>query len=739
MDINTRGLMADAKFFESYSRFISEEQRFETWAEAVERVMHTHRIKYKEKLDGNEKLKALFDVVQKAYTEKIILGSQRALQFGGDQLLKHEFRLYNCLGGHANNVNWFGEYFYLLLCGCGVGASVQKHHVARLPMIRPRTKQSKTFVVPDSIEGWAQAIDVLMSSFFMGGGKHPEYEGRKVFFDTSEIREKGAPISGGFKAPGPEPLQRCLAKVERLLNNVAEDGILRPIHVFDIGMYIADAVLSGGVRRAATIFLFSKDDEEMMASKTGNWFVENKQRARANISAVLLRDDTSKEEFETLIANTKEYGEPGFVWVDDLEYCYNPCLEIGFYPIIEIDGKEIHGFQACNLCEINGDLCDTEEKFLYACKMAAIMGTIQAGYTNFKFVSDATRQIIEREALLGVSLTGWMNHPDVLLSEAVMKKGAAVIKETNAYVAKLLGINQAARTTCVKPAGNASVLLRTASGVHAEHAKRYLRTVQMSKMQEVGQIIRDTNAYMVEESVWSADKSDYSIAFPVVAPKGSMFKKDLNAIKFLQIIKSIQVNWVWEGTNEGLCADPKKKVRHNVSNTVHVHPEEWGDVSNFIYDNRDYFTGVSLLSATGEKDYHQAPYQEVKSETELAKMYGPAALFASGLIVDSTNGFDNLWQACDVAMNPNADKSNQETKDTRSDWIRRFNKFAVNHFDGDLKKTSYCLKDVYLLWKWQKIQLNFVDPHLEDRLKIAKSTDIDTMGAVACSAGGCEI
>jgi ribonucleoside-triphosphate reductase len=218
-----------------------------------------------------------------------------------------------------------------------------------------------------------------------------------------------------------------------------------------------------------------------------------------------------------------------------------------------------------------------------------------------------------------------------------------------------------------------------------------------------------------------------------------MFKKDLNAIKFLEIIKSIQINWVWEGTNEALCADPKKKVRHNVSNTVHVHPEEWGDVSDFIYDNRDYFTGVSLLSATGEKDYHQAPYQEVKSETELAKMYGPAALFASGLIVDSTNGFDNLWQACDVAMNPNADKSNQETKDTRSDWIRRFNKFAVNHFDGDLKKTSYCLKDVYLLWKWQKIQLNFVDPHLEDRLKIAKSTDIDTMGAVACSAGGCEI
>lgn len=726
--------MADSKFFESYSRYIENEKRYETWAESVERVMATHRKKYAKQLAEKPELTDLFSRVQEAYVDRAILGSQRALQFGGDQLLKHEFRLYNCLGGHANQVNFFGEYFYLLLCGCGVGASVQKHHVANLPMIRPRTKQPKTHVVEDSIEGWGTALDVLMSSFFIGGGKYPEYEGRRVFFDTSPIRDKGAIISGGFKAPGPEPLQRCLAKVERLLVSIAEEGVLRPIHVYDICMFVADAVLAGGVRRAATIFLFSVDDEEMMNSKIGDWFVTNPQRARSNNSAVCLRDQFTKEEFEALIKRTREFGEPGFVFVDDLEMTFNPCVEIGFYPIDVTTG--IHGFQACNLCEINGDKCDSEEAFYYACEMAAIMGTIQAGYTNFKFVSEATRKIIEREALLGVSLTGWLNHPNVLLQPEVMRKGAKIVRETNAKVAKLLGINQAARTTCVKPAGNASVLLGTASGVHPEHSKRYLRTVQMNKMQEVAEILRNTNPYMVEDSVWSQSKSDYAIAFPVIAPKDSMVKKELTAIKFLEIIKSIQENWVWEGTNEDLCVN--KKVRHNVSNTVHVMEDEWGAVVNFIFENRNFFTAVSLLSSTGSKDYHQAPYQEVFSESELARMYGPAAFFASGLIVDSAEGFSNLWEACSIAMNPVSDQSNQEMKDIRSDWVRRFGKFAKVHFKGDLKKTAYCLKDIYLLWKWEKIQKNFVDPKLEDQLKIAKSIDADTMGAIACSAGGCE-
>jgi ribonucleoside-diphosphate reductase alpha chain len=246
----------------------------------------------------------------------------------------------------------------------------------------------------------------------------------------------------------------------------------------------------------------------------------------------------------------------------------------------------------------------------------------------------------------------------------------------------------------------------------------------MNKLQEVGLILQETNPYMVDEGVWSADKSDFAIAFPIIAPKGSMYKKDLTAVKFLEIIKSIQQNWVWEGTNEELCV--VKGIKHNVSNTVHVLPDEWESVADFIFDNKEYFTGVSLLAASGSKDYHQAPYQEVYSETELAKMYGPA------------EGFKDLWDACRVAMNPAGDKSNQETKDVRSDWIRRFNKFAGSHFNGDMQRTSYCLKDVYLLWKWHKIQQNFVDPNLEGRLRIAKNTDIDSMGAIACAGVGCE-
>jgi ribonucleoside-triphosphate reductase len=729
-DVNLRSLMSDVKFFEGYSRFNNETQSYESWEQAVERVMNTHRQFYKDKL--TPQLEALISDAEGSYKAKHVLGAQRALQFGGEQLLRHQMRLYNCTSSYCDRPEFFGEFFYILLCGAGAGFSVQKHHVDRLPMIRPRTKQPKTFVIPDSIEGWAQSLDILLSSFFMGGGKHPEYEGRRVYFDSTQIREKGAPISGGFKAPGPEPLVKALSKIERLLTNIAEEGRLRPIDCYDICMHASDAVLAGGVRRAATICLFSHDDDLMLTAKTGNWFNENPQRARSNNSAVLIRKDVTKEQFDSIIKSTKQFGEPGFVFSNSTEHCYNPCVEIGMLP--QYDGKS--GWQGCNLVEINGSHCTSKEKFLEICRAASILGTLQAGYTDFKFLDPISKKIFDREALLGVSITGWVNSPDTLLDEKVLKAGVKVIKEMNELVSSLIGINPSARLTCVKPAGNASVLLETASGVHDEPAPRYFRNVQINKMNEVCDVIKKLDPYMIEESVWSSEKTDYVISFPIIPPKGSLYKKDISAIDLLDRVKFIQKHWVEEGTVKERCVDPT--LRHNVSNTINVKEDEWEVVAEHIFKNREYYAGISLLASSGDKDYYQAPFTAVLTSKEIVKEYGDAALFASGLIVDAATGFKNLWDAVQIAEY-NHDQSNQELKDIRADWVRRFKKFADTYFDGDLKKTGYCLKDVWLLHKWNKIQTNYVPVNLVNELKIIRETDINTMGAQACAAGGCEL
>lgn len=737
-DRDTKDLMSDAKFFEGYSRWDDSKGRYETWDEAVSRVMNMHREFYKDKM--TPELELLISEAEDLYKKKYFLGAQRALQFGGDQLIKHQMRLYNCTSTYADRAEFFGEFFYVLLCGAGAGVSVQKHHIAKLPKIQNRTKQAKIHTVTDDIEGWATAADVLMSSYFVGGGKHPEFEGRRVYFDTSPIRDKGAMISGGFKAPGPEPLRRALDKIEHLLQGLILKGVtvLSPIHVYDIAMHLADAVLAGGVRRSATIFLFSPDDDEMMKAKTGNWFAENPQRGRSNNSAVIVRGEASREQFHTLMQSVRQFGEPGFVFVESTEHTYNPCVEIGKYPVhIADDGTKHSGWQGCNLTEINGAMANTEEEFLAACRGAAILGTLQAGYTNFKFINEISKKIFEREALLGVSITGWMNNPQILLQPEILQNGAKLVREVNRQVAKMIGTRPAARTTCVKPAGNASVLLKTASGVHGEQAPLYIRNVQMNKDSEVAQLIKAKNPYMIEESVWSQNKTDYVVSFPVIAPKTSIWKKDLYGTKLLEKVKLIQENWVEYGTDESLCVDPT--VRHNVSNTIDVLPEQWDEVEEYLFENRGSFAGVSLLSSMGDKDFAQAPFTAIETEEEIVQKYGRGAMFASGLIVDAAKIFDDLWSAVMIATHGDTSGS-QEKADIRADWIRRFNKYAETYFKGDLKKAEYCLKAVYLLHKWAKIQENYEPIEFAFQLESKKFTDIDTTGAAACAGPiGCAI
>jgi ribonucleoside-diphosphate reductase alpha chain len=724
--------MSQTKFYEGYSRWNEEQNRYETWEEAVTRVMDMHREYYAEKMSSE--LGQLINEAESLYKLQYALGAQRALQFGGEQLRKHQMRMYNCTSTYADRAAFFGELFYMLLCGAGAGFSVQNHHIAKMPDIAERKKQAKGYVIEDSIEGWADSLSVLMSSFFVGGGTHPEFEGRKVYFDLQNIRPKGAKISGGFKAPGPEPLRKALDKIEHMLQGIVLSGRnrLKPIEVYDIAMHAADAVLAGGVRRSATICLFSPDDEEMINAKTGNWFIDNPQRGRSNNSAVIVRSEITRDQFKDIMKSIKEFGEPGFYFVENKDFTTNPCVEIGMYP--QIDGQT--GWQGCNLTEINGGKCTTKEEFFKACRAAAILGTLQAGYTDFKYLNETSKKIFDREALLGVSITGWMNNPDVLFDEEIQREGAEIVKAVNKEVAELIGINAAARTTCVKPSGNASVLLQTASGIHAEHSPRYLRHVQLNKDSEVAQLIAQSNPYMVEESVWSANGTDYCTAFPVVSPEGSLYKEELFGTALLEKVKVVQQNWVEAGTNSELCADPE--LRHNVSNTVTVMPHQWSQVEDYVYDNRHSFAGISFLAGSGDKDFAQAPMTEVLTEEQIVDKYGKAALFASGLIVDTRkSGFRDLWEAAQVAQMD--EEYRGEVSDIRSEWIRRFNKFADNYFMGDTKEAEYCLKDVFLLHKWTKIQQNFTPVDFITQLNEKRFTDIDTMGAVACQGGACEI
>lgn len=731
-DYDLRAVMSDTKFYEGYSRWDESKDRYETWEESVARVMDMHRDYYKDKM--TPELSLMIDEAESLYKLKYALGAQRALQFGGDQLRKHQMRMYNCTSTYADRPRFFSELFYVLLCGAGAGFSVQDHHTARLPDIADRKKQAKGWVVEDSVEGWADALGALMSSYFTADQQFPEMAGRKVYFDLNSVRPKGAMINGGFKAPGPEPLRKALDKIEHLIQSRVLKGEkrLRPIDVYDIAMHAADAVLAGGVRRSATICLFTATDEEMINAKTGNWFTDNPQRGRSNNSAVIVRDEITREQFKSIMGSIKEFGEPGFYFVENKDFTTNPCVEIGMYP--QIDGQS--GWQGCNLTEINGGKCTTKEEFFKACRAGAILGTLQAGYTEFKYLDANTKKIFEREALLGVSVTGWMNNPDVLFDADVQREGAEIVKRVNKEVAALTGINPAARTTCVKPSGNASVLLQTASGIHAEHSPRYIRHIQLNKDTEVAQLIAESNPYMVEESVWSANGTDYCIGFPIVAPAGSLYREETYGTALLEKVSMVQNNWVEAGTNVELCAQPT--IRHNVSNTVTVQPHMWSEVEDYVYDNRHSFAGISFLAGMGDKDFAQAPMTEVLDEDQIVAKYGKAALFASGLIVDTRkSGFRDLWDATMQAQMP--EEYRGEVSDLNKEWIRRYNKFANNYFDGSLKETEYCLKDVFLLHKWVKIQQNIKPIDFVSQLNQKEFTDIDTMGAIACQGGACEI
>jgi len=719
-------------FVSKYARWIPEKNRRETWKEAVERVKNMMHTMYADKGISDE-INWAYDMMYK----KKILGSQRGLQFGGDPILKRHAKIYNCTSSYCDRLRFFQECFWLLLCGSGTGFSVQKHHIAKLPSLEHEIENGEgtKYVIEDSIEGWADALGVLLSSYFSKPiEEFKMYKNTYVVFDYSNIRPKGSDLSSGVgKAPGFEPLANGLEKIRTLLDRCIANGQkkLRPIDAYDIIMHSSDAVLSGGVRRSASLALFSADDEEMAKAKTGNWYIDNPQRARSNNSALLLKDETTLEQFQTLMESVKEFGEPGFIWSDSTEMTFNPCVEVGMWPVDEETGKS--GWQGCNLSTINCSSIEDENDFYDRCKAAAIIGTLQAGFTKLDYLGEISCKIFQREALLGVSLTGIMEKHDLVLSEKVLKAGAKIAVDTNKEMAKKIGINQAARVTCLKPEGTSSSMLGTSSGIHPHHAKRYIRHVQANVLEAPYQHFKNYNPQACEKSSWSANNTDEVIKFPIEVPDGAKLKNQLPAVDMLAIVKDTQKNWVYSGKNKGLCT--QEYLSHNVSNTVTVKPDEWDDVTKYIYNNRKYFAGISLIPQSGDKDYTQAPFTTVYTSREIVKEYGDAALWCSGLIELGLNAFDNnLWAACDyVSMNQAKETDSKE----KLLFITKMKNFAGKYFDGDLKRLTYCMKDVY---NW-KIYCDLYDTYKRVDYTQLLETEDNTAGIeeISCAGGACLI
>ena len=572
-------ILSDVTVYMKYARFRNDVQRRETWEELVTRNKEMHIKKYPQlTAEINETYKFVYD--------KKILPSMRSLQFGGKPIEISPNRIYNCAYLPIDDWRAFGEIMFLLLGGTGVGYSVQKHHVDELPEIRkPNTTKSRRYLIGDSIEGWADAVKLLMKSYFEGGST--------INFDFSDIRQKGALlVTSGGKAPGPQPLKECLIKIQGILDSKVDNDKLSCIEVHDIVCHIADAVLAGGIRRAALISLFSADDENMISSKSGSWWELNPQRGRANNSAVLLRNKITKSFFMELWKKIEASGtgEPGIYLSNDKDWGTNPCCEIALRP-----------FQFCNLCEVNVSDITTQEDLNERVKAASFIGTLQAGYTNFHYLRPIWQRTTEKDALIGVGMTGIGSGS---AQKFDLKQAADLVKETNLIVAKQIKINASARCTTIKPSGTSSLVLGTSSGIHAWHNDHYIRRIRVGKNEAIYSYLAIYHPELLEDEYFRPHDTAV-ISVPQKAPAGSIFRNE-SAIELLERVKSFYSNWVKTGHRTG-------QNTHNISATVSIKPDEWETVGEWMWDNKSFYNGLSVLPYNGGT-YIQAPFEDCSEE-----------------------------------------------------------------------------------------------------------------------------
>ena len=577
MDISQK-ILSDVVIFQKYAKYIPEIKRREVWEELCERNMAMHIRRFPAL---KEEIKAVYR--QYVFSKKI-LPSMRSMQFGGRPIELSNNRVYNCAYAAVNHPAVFSEAMFLLLGGTGFGFSVQKQHVAQLPVVKGPTEKTRRFLVGDSIEGWADSVKVLMKAYFQGKSD--------PIFDYRDIRPKGERlVTSGGKAPGPDPLRICLDQVRSVLNG-ARGRQLTPIECHDILCHIADAVLSGGIRRAALISLFSRDDMDMLTAKSGAWWELNPQRGRANNSVVLKRGEITEEEFKAIWKRVEDSGagEPGIYWTNDEDLGTNPCCEIS-----------LNDCQFCNLTETNVDDITSQEDLNARVKAAAFIGTLQASYTDFHYLRSKWKEITEKEALIGVGLTGIGSAAVLGLN---LDEAAQIVKEENARVAALLGINPAARTTTVKPSGTSSCVVGSASGIHAWHNDFYIRRVRVGKNESLYRYMLQNFPGLVEDCHFKPH-IEAVMSFPQRAPKGAIIRTE-NFLDLLERVKRFNLQWVRQGHRSG-------ENYHNVSCTISLKADEWEACGNWMWENRDNYNGISVLPYDGGT-YIQAPFEDCTEE-----------------------------------------------------------------------------------------------------------------------------
>ena len=577
MDV-TQEILSDITTYMKYAKYVPELKRRETWSELVDRNKNMHLKKYPQ-------LKNEIENAYKFVYDKKVLPSMRSMQFAGKPVDINNARIFNCSYLPINDIAAFSEIMFLLLSGCGVGYSVQRHHIEELPVVRKPLK-SKRYLVGDSIEGWADAVKVLMKAYLKGGPL--------PLFDFRDIRPKGAQlITVGGKAPGPEPLKISLVHVQAILDRKKDGEHLTSLECHDIICHLADAVLSGGIRRAALIALFNLDDDDMLTCKFGNWWEDNPQRGRANNTAVLIKSKIEKEVFLDLWKKIElsNSGEPGFIFSNDKDAGTNPCAEINLKPN-----------QFCNLCEVNASDIESQEDLNARVKAAAFIGTLQASYTDFHYLREIWKKTTEKEALLGIGMTGIASGEVLKYS---LKEAAKIATDENAHVAEIIGINKAARVTCVKPSGTTSLVLGTSSGIHAWHDDFYLRRIRIGKNEALYTHLAIYHPELLEDDFFKPNIQAI-VTIPQRAPQGSITRPKETAIELLERIKKFNKEWIKPGHRKG-------NNTHNVSAIVNIKQQEWGTVGDWLWENREYFTALSFLPED-LGTYTQAPFETINEE-----------------------------------------------------------------------------------------------------------------------------